>query len=233
MDPERERIQDDLRGLVKGDVRCDDVFVELYSTDASIYEIKPLAVIRPRTLSDVVAVVEYAAENHLPVHPRGAGTGLAGESLGRGLVLDFSRYMRRVIEMTDDTVRVQPGIVHAQLNEFLRPFGRHFGPDPAMSSVTTMGSVIAIDAGGSHWLKYGSARNHVLNLQIVLADGQVLEVGREAVMPPNIDTEPPPSRRNQLLWPLAERLRRNGELIDDGPSRGAGSAQCRLSTVCI
>lgn len=213
MDPERQRILDDLRGLVKGDVHSDDVFVELYSTDASIYEIKPLSIIRPRTLADVVAVVEYAAENHLPVHARGAGTGLAGESLGPGLVLDFSRYMRRVIEMTDTSVRVQPGIVHAQLNEFLRPFGRQFGPDPAMSSVTTMGSVIAIDAGGSHWPKYGSARNHVLSLQVVLADGQVLEVGQETVDRPRVEDDQPPTRREQLLWPLAELLGRNAELI--------------------
>src|SRR5262249_41144046 len=148
MDPERERIQADLRGLVKGDVRCDDVFLHLYSTDASIYEIRPLAVVRPRTLADVVAVVEYAAGDKLPIHPRGAGTGLAGESLGRGIILDFSRYMRRVLEVGPDRVRIQPGIVHAQLNDYLRPLGQHFGPDPAMSNVTTMGSVIAIDAGG-------------------------------------------------------------------------------------
>src|SRR6476620_3958843 len=107
MDQERERIQDDLRGLVKGDVRCDDVFLQLYASDASIYEIRPLAVVRPRTLADVVAAVEYAAENHLPIHPRGAGTGLAGESLGRGLVLDFSRYLLRRLATTDDTVTLQ------------------------------------------------------------------------------------------------------------------------------
>src|SRR5215207_4302857 len=158
MDPDQQRIEEDLRGLVQGEVRCDDVFTQLYSTDASIYELRPLGVVRPRSVGDVVAIVRYAAENHLPIHPRGAGTGLAGESLGRGLVLDFSRYMRRIIQADEQTVRLQPGVVHARLNEYLRPLGRHFGPDPAMSSVTTMGSVIAIDAGGSHWLKYGSAR---------------------------------------------------------------------------
>jgi FAD/FMN-containing dehydrogenase/Fe-S oxidoreductase len=210
MDPDRERIQDDLRGLVKGDVRCDDVFLQMYATDASIYEIKPLAVIRPRTLADVVACVEYAGENHLPLYPRGAGTGLAGESLGGGLVLDFSRYMRRVIASEADRVRIQPGIVHAQLNEFLRPLGRHFGPDPAMSSVTTMGSVISIDAGGSHWLKYGSARAHVISLQIVLSDGQVLEVGREPLDPNPADAQP---RRGQLVTSLAELLTRRAQLI--------------------
>ena len=212
MDQERQRIQDDLRGLVKGDVRCDDVFLQLYSSDASIYEIKPLAVIRPRTMADVVACVEYASENHLPIHPRGAGTGLAGESLGPGLVLDFSRYMRRVLETFPDSVRIQPGIVHAQLNEFLRPLGRHFGPDPAMSSVTTMGSVIAIDAGGSHWLQYGSARGHVKSLQIVLADGQVLEVGREPI---DQNIADPQSRRGQLVSALVELLRRESQTIRD------------------
>jgi FAD/FMN-containing dehydrogenase/Fe-S oxidoreductase len=212
MDQERERIQDDLRGLVKGDVRCDDVLLHLYASDASIYEIRPLAVIRPRTLADVVACVEYAAENHLPLFPRGAGTGLAGESLGPGLVLDFSRYMRRVLDVQGDRVRIQPGIVHANLNEFLRPMGRHFGPDPAMSSVTTMGSVIAIDAGGSHWLKYGSARANVLSLQIVLSDGQVLEVGREVLDDNRSD---PQSRRGQLVWRLVDLLTREAQTIRD------------------
>ncbi len=211
MDPDRERIQADLRGLVKGDVRCDDVFLQLYSTDASIYEIRPQAVVRPRTLADVVACLEYAAENQLPIHPRGAGTGLAGESLGGGIVLDFSRYMRRVLEHGDHHVRVQPGIVHAQLNDFLRPTGRHFGPDPAMSNVTTMGSVVAIDAGGSHWLKYGSARQHVIGLQIVLADGDVLEIGREPLAQPPTETE---SVRGHLVSALADVLRRNADTIE-------------------
>jgi FAD/FMN-containing dehydrogenase/Fe-S oxidoreductase len=210
MDPERERIQADLRGLLKGDVRCDDVFLQLYSSDASIYEIRPLAVVRPRTVADVVAVVEYAAENHLPIHPRGAGTGLAGESLGSGLVLDFSRYMRRVLEVREDQVRVQPGMVHALLNRFLRPMGRQFGPDPAMSMVTTMGSVIAIDAAGSHWLKHGSARRHVLGLQIVLADGQVLEVGRE---PLDVVLADPESRKGRLAWQLSDLLAREAPTI--------------------
>lgn len=216
MDPERERIKDDLRGLVKGDVRCDDVFLQLYSSDASLYEIRPLAVIRPRTLADVVAVVEYAAENHLPVFPRGAGSGLAGESLGAGLVLDFSRYMRRLLEDNGESVRIQPGIVHAHLNDLLRPSGRQFGPDPATSSVTTMGGVIAIDSGGSHWLKYGSASRHVLSLQVVLADGQVLEVGREPLERPDDQANP---RRDGLVDDLANLLSRRASLIASHQSK--------------
>ncbi len=208
---ERERIKDDLRGLVKGDVHSDDVFLQLYASDASIFEIRPLAVVRPRSLADVIAVVRYAGENKLAIHPRGAGTGLAGESLGRGIVVDFSRYMRRIQETGTDTVRIQPGVVHSRLNEHLGSIGRQFGPDPAMSSVTTMGSVLAIDAGGSHWLKYGSARRHVQSLQLVLADGQVIEAGREPLSGEHFDSQ---SRRGRLVTQLSELIMREQTTID-------------------
>ena len=179
LEQQREWIQDDLRGLIAGDVHCDDVFLQLFASDASIYEVRPLAVVRPRSTSDVVACLQYAAEKQIPVHARGAGTGPAGTSLGSGLVVDFSKYLRRVIYTDEETVRVQCGLVHERLNAHLRARGRVFGPDPATTAVTTIGSVIAVDAAGSRWLKYGSARRHVIALQVVLADGQLLEVGRE------------------------------------------------------
>lgn len=207
---ERERIRDDLRGLVQGEVRADDISLQLYASDASIYQIKPLVVVRPKGLADVVACVQYAAENRLPIHPRGSGTGLAGAALGSGLVLDFSRFMQRVLRDEGDHVRVQPGLVHAKLNDHLRLRGRHFGPDPAMSSVTTMGGVLSVDSGGSHWLKYGSARRHVVSLQVVLADGQVLEVGKEQLHGEGFD---PQSRRGRLVSDIATLIERNSNLI--------------------
>jgi FAD/FMN-containing dehydrogenase len=215
MDPVRQRIQDDLRGLVRGDVLCDDLSLQLYASDASIYQIKPLCVVRPRSTADVAASLRYAAEQNLPVHARGAGTGLAGESLGAGLVLDFSRYMRRVLRTGPDHVRVQPGVVLGRLNEHLLPFGRLFGPDPAMSQVTTLGSVIAIDASGSHWLQYGSARSHVESLQIALSDGTVLEVGREPLPPndSNVEASGPDLRKRALVNDTADLLLRNSDLI--------------------
>ena len=148
MDPERERIQADLRGLIDGDVRCDDAFVQMYSTDGSIYEVRPLGVVRPRNTDDVVACVRYAAQQGIPLHAHGAGTGLAGGALGPGLIIDFSAGMRRIVRRGEDTVRVQPGVVLAHLNRQLAPAGRLFGPDPATRAVTTMGSVIAVDASG-------------------------------------------------------------------------------------
>ena len=178
---DQERVEADLRGLLEGQVLCDHEFLQLYASDASIYEIRPLAVVRPRGLADVRACVQYAAENGIPVHARGSGTGLAGDSLGPGLVLDFSHTMRRIVSLEPETVRVQPGVILAHLNRQLSRHGRLFGPDPSNRAVTTMGSVLALDASGTHWLRYGSARQHVESLQVVLADGRVMEVGRHTV----------------------------------------------------
>ncbi|MCA9269036.1 MAG: FAD-binding oxidoreductase, partial [Planctomycetales bacterium] len=159
--------------------------------------------------SDVVACVQYAYEHGIPIHARGAGTGLAGESLGPGIVLDFSRYLRRIVAIGDDYVRVQPGVVHAQLNRELAARGRVFGPDPATSSVTTMGSVLAIDAAGSYWLRYGSASRHVVSLQIVTADGRMLEVGRESLM----EASQAEDGRRELVGQLAELVHREAATI--------------------
>src|SRR2546423_3636661 len=202
MDPQRERIQADLRGWLSGEVFCDDRFTLMYASDASIYQMRPLGVVRPRGLADVRAVVRYAAEQSIPIHARGAGTGLAGESLGPGLMVDFSRAMRRIVGISGDTVTVQPGVVLGQLNRYLAGFGRQFGPDPATGGVTTMGSVLALDNSGSNWLRHGSARKHVVGLQLVLADGEILAVATHPVTDdPHRDANP---RRRDLVRRLAE-----------------------------
>ena len=210
MDAERERIQADLRGLIAGEVRCDDLTTRLYASDASLYEIRPLGVVRPRDTADVIACVRYAAERNIPIHPRGAGSGIAGESLGSGLVLDFSHSMRRIIETTSDCVRIQPGVVHAQLNRHLYPLGRHFGPDPATSSVTTMGSVLALDNSGSHWLRYGSARNQIVSMQVVLANGLVMELNQHLLDDPVEESTP----LGILIRRLAELIAREQATIE-------------------
>jgi FAD/FMN-containing dehydrogenase len=97
MDPERKRIEEDLRGVVAGDVLCDDVGRSLYATDGSLFEAWPLAVVRPRSTEDVAATVRWAAERGVAVHARGAGTSLCGGSLGGGVVIDCGRFMRRII----------------------------------------------------------------------------------------------------------------------------------------
>jgi FAD/FMN-containing dehydrogenase/Fe-S oxidoreductase len=182
MDAEQQRIEDDLRGQIAGDVHCDDLFVQMYASDASVYEVPPLGVVRPRIIEDVIATVKYAASRGIPMHARGAGSGLAGGALGRGLVIDFSRFMRKVLETGEDFVRVESGVVLDELNRMLAPTGRYIGPDPATKQVTTVGSMVALDASGSHWPAVGSTRRHVKSVQMVLADGEVMEFGTHELL---------------------------------------------------
>ncbi len=213
MDPDRQRIEEDLRGLVSGEVRCDDITVQLYASDASIFELRPLGVVRPRSTADVIACARYASKNNLTIHARGSGSGLAGESLGRGLVLDFSCSMRRVLEKGRDRVRVQAGVVHGELNRMLASEGRIFGPDPATSQVTTLGGMLSIDASGSHFLRYGSTRRHVQSLQIVLADGETMEVSQHLVPMERPDPDSA-GRLPHLVWSVADLIQRNRTLIE-------------------
>lgn len=179
MEIDRQRIQDDLRGIVRGDVLCDTVSTVLYSSDASIYEIQPIGIVRPRSAADVVALVQYAGEHDLPIHPRGSGSGVSGEAIGPGLVIDFSRYMRRIqIDTAANSATVQSGLVLAELNQNLRSTGRWFGPDPATRSITTMGSVLATNASGSHYLRSGSARDNVRSVRVVTVDGEMLDLAK-------------------------------------------------------
>ncbi|MCU0959057.1 MAG: anaerobic glycerol-3-phosphate dehydrogenase subunit C [Pirellulaceae bacterium] len=213
MDQERERIQADLRGLLDGDVLCDETFVQMYASDASIYQLRPLGVVRPRGVSDVVACVRYAAENEIPLHARGAGTGLAGESIGPGLVVDFSHSMRRVLSVGQHTVRVQPGVVCALLNRVLAERGRCYGPDPPTARVSTIGSVLALNGCGSHWLSYGAPRDTVERLQLVLADGTVVEAARHPLEEPAADA-PGEARRQTLVRDLASVLEPARAVVD-------------------
>ena len=180
MTPERSRIEADLRGLMQGEVYCDDLFSQMYSTDASILQVRPLGIVRPRNVADVSALAQYASENHLPLHARGSGSNVVGAAIGPGLIVDFSTYMRRTVSEEGGRIRVQSGVVLANLNRQLAPRGLMFGPDPAKRSVTTMGGVLSMDATGSHWNQYGSPRDKIHKLQVVLADGTVTEFGRGA-----------------------------------------------------
>lgn len=196
MDERRQRLIEDLAGLLKGEIRCDALTVAQYASDASLYQVPPLGVVYPRDRDDVVAVARYAAEQHVPLVPRGAGSGVAGGAVGSGLVVDFSRFMRRIETVGDETIRVQPGIVRDRLNHVLRPYGRYFPPDPANSGVTTVGGMLAVDAAGSHSVRVGSTRDHVESLEIVLAGGRCLEAGTE---PLDLLRTPPPGPQPTVI----------------------------------
>src|SRR5438552_2366633 len=161
------------------EIAFDNLTRQLYATDASIYQLEPLAVAFPRNTKQARALIEAAAQAGLTVIPRGAGTGLVGGAIGEGLVIDFSRYNREItdLDLERRTVRVGPGVVLDQLNHFLRPQGFCFGPDVATSSRATLGGMIANNSSGSHTPVYGTTADHVNELEIVLADGRITAVG--------------------------------------------------------
>src|SRR5262249_46451746 len=135
----RERVHDDLKGIVKGELLFDETSRALYSADASLFEIEPLGVVVPRDEEDVQALVRYAGDNQATLTARGAGAGMAGESLTAGLVVDFSRHFRSILEERSDTIRVQPGVVYRDLARRLAASGRRLAPEPAHGECTLGG----------------------------------------------------------------------------------------------
>lgn len=163
------------------EVAFDNLTRQLYATDASHYQIEPLAVAFPRDAKQTSQIIQAAAQAGVPVIPRGAGTGLVGGAIGEGLVIDFSRYNRLITDFDRDnrTVRVGAGVVLDQLNSFLKPEGFAFGPDVATSSRATIGGMIGNNSSGARTAFYGTTLDHLVELEVVLADGRVLQVGPE------------------------------------------------------
>ncbi len=167
-----EEIAEALRRVVGGEVRFDAYSRHLFSRDASMYAIEPIGVVFPRDGDDVTAVVSTAAEFGVPVLPRGAGTSLAGQTVGHAIVMDLSRHMSRIIEIDAEqrVARVQPGVVQEQLNMAAAPHGLMFGPDTSTSNRATLGGMIGNNSAGSQSVRYGMTIDHVLALDVVLSD---------------------------------------------------------------
>jgi FAD/FMN-containing dehydrogenase/Fe-S oxidoreductase len=208
---QRGRVRDDLHGFFKGEILFDDLARALYSTDASIFQVRPIGVAMPRDEEDVQALVRYAHEHEVPLIPRGAGTGVAGEALGAGLVVDLSKHFRAIVEVADSTVRVQPGVTLAALQSRLARDGRRFAPDPASGTVCTIGGMIANDASGARALRHGYTRDHVISLRGVLDTGEAVAFGRERVPQP---TDTQPTHLHDILTALAVLLDQNRDMIE-------------------
>src|SRR5437870_13095535 len=161
------------------DARFDNLTRQLYSTDASIYQIHPLGVAFPRNAQQASAVIRAAADASVAVTPRGAGTSLVGNAIGEGLIVEFSRYNRQItgLNLEKRSVRVGAGVVLDQLNDFLKPHGFCFGPDVATSARATLGGMIANNSSGARVPVYGTTADHVISLEIVMADGRIEKIG--------------------------------------------------------
>jgi FAD/FMN-containing dehydrogenase/Fe-S oxidoreductase len=161
------------------DARFDNLTRQLYATDASIYQIEPVGVAFPKSAEQASLVIRAAADAGLSVTPRGAGTSLVGNSIGEGLIVEVSRYNHQItdLDLEKRSVRVGAGVVLDQLNDFLKPHGFCFGPDVATSSRATLGGMIANNSSGARCPIYGTTADHVISLEIVMADGRIVPVG--------------------------------------------------------
>ena len=170
---ELKRELDGLRSKLTGDLYQDDSTRIIYATDASAYREKPLAVTRPAHAEDIRQIIHFARKNGLSVIPRTAGTSLAGQVVGNGIIVDVSRYMTAIIEINreESWVRVQPGVVLDELNKHLESFGLFFGPETSTSNRCMMGGMVGNNACGAHSILYGSTRDHTLEVKAILSNG--------------------------------------------------------------
>jgi len=162
-----------LKAQLEGDLFFDNVQRVLYSTDASQYKEMPLAVTKPKNKDDIKKIIAFARENNTSIIPRGAGTSLAGQVVGNGIVVDVSKYMNKIVEFNKDQnyVIVEPGVVLAELNLFLVEHGMQFGPETSTANRCVIGGMLGNNSCGLHSLVYGSVRQHVLEIDAILSDG--------------------------------------------------------------
>lgn len=161
-----------LSKLLEGELRFDEISKILYATDASAYRERPLAVALPKTVADIHHLINYARGNKTSLIARGAGTSLAGQVVGSGIVVDVSRHLNKIIEVNahEKWVRVEPGVVLTELNMHLKPHGLMFGPETSTANRCTMGGMLGNNSCGLHSLVHGSVREHILEVKTILSD---------------------------------------------------------------
>ncbi|WP_397362696.1 FAD-binding and (Fe-S)-binding domain-containing protein [Olleya sp. R77988] len=163
----------ELENSLLGELHYDDLLKSIYATDASVYRMLPLAVAYPKNKEDIKILISFAKQYKTSLIPRTAGTSLAGQCVGTGIIVDVSKYFTNIISLDkkSKTVVVQPGVVRDQLNNYLKPFGLFFGPNTSTSNRCMMGGMVGNNSSGTTSIKYGVTRDKVIELQTVLSDG--------------------------------------------------------------
>ena len=170
----------ELKSAIKGDVFSDEYTRLIYATDASAYRQMPQLVVRPKDIDDLKTLISFARSLKTSLIPRAAGTSLAGQVVGGGIVADISKHFTKIIEINveEHWVRLQPGIVLDELNKILEPTGLFFGPETSTSNRCMMGGMVGNNSCGSHSLVYGSTRDHTLEVKALLSDGSEVVFGK-------------------------------------------------------
>ncbi len=158
---------------IEGDLYTDDTMRILYATDASAYREMPLAVAIPASVEDIKKLIAFARANQTSLIPRTAGTSLAGQVVGNGIIVDVSKNFTQIIELNEAEhwVRVQPGVIRDELNYFLKSYGLFFGPETSTANRAMMGGMVGNNSCGSNSVVYGSTREHLLEVKTLLSDG--------------------------------------------------------------
>ncbi len=166
-----------ISNALQGSIHLDRLTRTLYATDASVYRKLPIAVAYPMTVDDIKVLVQFAAEHQIGLIPRTAGTSLAGQCVGEGIVVDVSRHMTKIldVDLEKKRVRVQPGVIRDELNQFLARHGLFFGPDTSTSNRCMIGGMVGNNSSGTTSIQYGVTRDKVVALKTVLADGTEAE----------------------------------------------------------
>ncbi len=213
-DPISHRLAERLRKELQGEVLFDRFSRGRYSTDASHYQIEPVGVVVPKTVDDVRAAMAIAREEGVPLLPRGGATSQSGQTVGRALVIDFSKHLNRLIAVDPEarTCIVEPGIVLDELNRQLRSTGLWFPVDVSTSSRATIGGMAGNNSCGTRSIRYGIMRDNVLAIDAILADGTrgALRRGRP---------QPPSACANRLPSPSRGGVRGGGESANGGVPR--------------
>ncbi|WP_405570940.1 FAD-binding and (Fe-S)-binding domain-containing protein [Winogradskyella sp. Asnod2-B02-A] len=168
---------EELKSKLEGELHFDDLMRKLYATDASVYRKLPLAVALPKNKADIKLLIAFAKANKTSLIPRTAGTSLAGQCVGEGIVVDVSKHFTRILDINEaeKTVTVQPGVVRDELNNYLKPFGLFFGPNTSTSTRCMIGGMVGNNSSGTTSIQYGVTREKVLNLKTILSDGSEVE----------------------------------------------------------
>ena len=210
-----EAFEKDLRKRVRGDLHLDEMSRGLYATDASIYQKFPLAVFLPLDEEDVKAAVKTASEHEIPILPRGGGTSLGGQAVGAALVMDFSKYMNKLLELNleEGWVRVQPGIVRDELNEMIAKHGLHLSIDPSTANRANVGGMIGNNSSGTKSIIYGKMVDQMLESKVLLANGEVMEC--KELSPDEYEEKKRGDTREALIYTEFQKIvEENREEID-------------------
>ncbi|MBC7884403.1 MAG: FAD-binding protein, partial [Saprospiraceae bacterium] len=190
---------DALSDIRTSEIKTDDLTLGLYATDASLYQLKPIAVAIPANESDLIKMIQLANQYDIPVLPRGSATSLAGQATNHAFVIDFTKYFDNILEINAEEkyAIVQPGVVRDQLNAAVKTYGLHFAPDPATTSRATLGGMIANNSSGTKSIKYGKTIDHLIGLKVLLMDGTIMHL----------------QKLNQAEWDIkANQTNREGDI---------------------